>query len=99
MSGTSSSLRWESSIRLRPARLVLGVHFHRNAPSHPRRSQCTFPRLGTALPFFRRVRVSPNWTLRSEEHTSELQSPCNLVCRLLLEKKICSVSILVHPHW
>src|SRR2546426_6777489 len=26
-------------------------------------------------------------TNRSEEHTSELQSPCNLVCRLLLEKK------------
>src|SRR5256885_10535713 len=26
-------------------------------------------------------------TFRSEEHTSELQSPCNLVCRLLLEKK------------
>src|SRR3989454_5734061 len=26
-------------------------------------------------------------TMRSEEHTSELQSPCNLVCRLLLEKK------------
>src|SRR5256885_10559773 len=29
---------------------------------------------------------------RSEEHTSELQSPCNLVCRLLLEKK-------KHPPW
>src|SRR5256885_9093382 len=29
---------------------------------------------------------SCRWT-RSEEHTSELQSPCNLVCRLLLEKK------------
>src|SRR2546426_7110677 len=32
---------------------------------------------------------------RSEEHTSELQSPCNLVCRLLLEKKkitLCSAS-------
>src|SRR5256885_7130952 len=30
-----------------------------------------------------------NWVLdaRSEEHTSELQSPCNIVCRLLLEKK------------
>src|SRR2546426_2558448 len=28
---------------------------------------------------------------RSEEHTSELQSPCNLVCRLLLEKKKRSV--------
>src|SRR5256885_7441063 len=27
------------------------------------------------------------WHDRSEEHTSELQSPCNLVCRLLLEKK------------
>src|SRR5256885_10999674 len=30
---------------------------------------------------------------RSEEHTSELQSPCNLVCRLLLEKKKTSKSI------
>src|SRR5256885_8357137 len=29
----------------------------------------------------------PVRTERSEEHTSELQSPCNLVCRLLLEKK------------
>src|SRR5256885_8688155 len=27
------------------------------------------------------------YNIRSEEHTSELQSPCNLVCRLLLEKK------------
>src|SRR5205807_5287341 len=33
---------------------------------------------------------------RSEEHTSELQSPCNLVCRLLLEKKkICVFSYLL----
>src|SRR5205807_3349231 len=33
---------------------------------------------------------------RSEEHTSELQSPCNLVCRLLLEKKkILQVHLLV----
>src|SRR2546426_3963028 len=30
---------------------------------------------------------SLGWPTRSEEHTSELQSPCNLVCRLLLEKK------------
>src|SRR5256885_12388116 len=29
----------------------------------------------------------PSSFKRSEEHTSELQSPCNLVCRLLLEKK------------
>src|SRR5688500_19860871 len=33
----------------------------------------------------RRARVTSD--ARSEEHTSELQSPCNLVCRLLLEKK------------
>src|SRR5256885_12558100 len=43
---------------------------------------------------------------RSEEHTSELQSPCNLVCRLLLEKKKQlsptsdphRLSARVHPH-
>src|SRR5256885_6381594 len=32
-------------------------------------------------------RLAPARRSRSEEHTSELQSPCNLVCRLLLEKK------------
>src|SRR5256885_3407203 len=32
-------------------------------------------------------RPSRQLAVRSEEHTSELQSPCNLVCRLLLEKK------------
>src|SRR2546426_2344262 len=32
-------------------------------------------------------RKQPLRDVRSEEHTSELQSPCNLVCRLLLEKK------------
>src|SRR5256885_10054532 len=31
---------------------------------------------------------------RSEEHTSELQSPCNLVCRLLLEKKKKDISTI-----
>src|SRR6266446_8952358 len=35
----------------------------------------------------RRGTASPEPAARSEEHTSELQSPCNLVCRLLLEKK------------
>src|SRR5256885_7342114 len=33
------------------------------------------------------LRVEVRMYARSEEHTSELQSPCNLVCRLLLEKK------------
>src|SRR2546426_6085271 len=43
-----------------------------------------------AMPAFRRGRVlrfERGRPGRSEEHTSELQSPCNLVCRLLLEKK------------
>src|SRR5256885_10854442 len=37
---------------------------------------------------------------RSEEHTSELQSPCNLVCRLLLEKKkiIIGRATVLHTH-
>src|SRR5256885_11006494 len=34
-----------------------------------------------------RGRLTTTPRARSEEHTSELQSPCNLVCRLLLEKK------------
>src|SRR2546426_5977620 len=34
---------------------------------------------------------------RSEEHTSELQSPCNLVCRLLLEKKKKPAGCTRHP--
>src|SRR5256885_11717436 len=44
----------------------------------------------------RSSRQSPS---RSEEHTSELQSPCNLVCRLLLEKKKKSYCVsLDHTH-
>src|SRR2546426_8130061 len=39
---------------------------------------------------------------RSEEHTSELQSPCNLVCRLLLEKKNKQIphnpTAMIEPH-
>src|SRR5256885_8265856 len=42
----------------------------------------------------------PAVQVRSEEHTSELQSPCNLVCRLLLEKKkkFIIYSIQLSPH-
>src|SRR5256885_9878397 len=36
---------------------------------------------------FPNAHLAVNRYRRSEEHTSELQSPCNLVCRLLLEKK------------
>src|SRR5256885_8655590 len=38
---------------------------------------------------------SPETPNRSEEHTSELQSPCNLVCRLLLEKKKIHTHVVV----
>src|SRR2546426_8370215 len=38
-------------------------------------------------PLDERTYIGPLARIRSEEHTSELQSPCNLVCRLLLEKK------------
>src|SRR5256885_10469108 len=44
-----------------------------------------FSAQGTKLPDAWEEEVEQ--ALRSEEHTSELQSPCNLVCRLLLEKK------------
>src|SRR3989454_3839404 len=42
---------------------------------------------GEALRCIEMIRHKPSLLKRSEEHTSELQSPCNLVCRLLLEKK------------
>src|SRR2546426_4938809 len=43
------------------------------------------PRQGREREARRPLAAAPE--ARSEEHTSELQSPCNLVCRLLLEKK------------
>src|SRR2546426_8368999 len=43
--------------------------------------------LDQLLPQLREIGVGEGRLNRSEEHTSELQSPCNLVCRLLLEKK------------
>src|SRR2546426_4913234 len=42
---------------------------------------------GGRVPGARRAADRERRQHRSEEHTSELQSPCNLVCRLLLEKK------------
>src|SRR5256885_13067027 len=41
---------------------------------------------------------APDFRSRSEEHTSELQSPCNLVCRLLLEKKNDAAAVLDKQH-
>src|SRR2546426_4469022 len=55
-----------------------------------RLSDETITDTGCSLKAFRRAALSRLVLydgMRSEEHTSELQSPCNLVCRLLLEKK------------
>src|SRR5256885_12325836 len=43
------------------------------------------------------AQLAPSGKIRSEEHTSELQSPCNLVCRLLLEKKNKDASCSTRP--
>src|SRR5256885_10570377 len=59
--------------RSSPAR---STAWRRSSTTRPARSSVSPPSCAPAC-----------WTSRSEEHTSELQSPCNLVCRLLLEKK------------
>src|SRR5256885_12584017 len=51
-------------------------------PSNPRKGEPLTAVASKIIWDSRESAVSP----RSEEHTSELQSPCNLVCRLLLEK-------------
>src|SRR5256885_8011528 len=59
---------------------------HRDGPGQKCRDYCPVLRRRGGWPgcaFLLRRRTGQ----RSEEHTSELQSPCNLVCRLLLEKK------------
>src|SRR2546426_6593646 len=50
-------------------------------------SQICVMALEAGIPALVRVPANTPEYIRSEEHTSELQSPCNLVCRLLLEKK------------
>src|SRR5256885_11151955 len=44
-----------------------------------------------------KIKLDHSSAERSEEHTSELQSPCNLVCRLLLEKKTITSGTLSSP--
>src|SRR2546426_11192290 len=59
----------------------------------PGRPRCSFrlrrggPRIARANHRKFSTSIRSSTEERSEEHTSELQSPCNLVCRLLLEKK------------
>src|SRR5688572_31288507 len=53
----------------------------------PRRCSPTSPASASSIPHRRAAPTGCCWRPRSEEHTSELQSQSNLVCRLLLEKK------------
>src|SRR5256885_8190060 len=70
--------------------LFRSVHIRRPGrrpvePGRRRRGRCGWSSSRTGQE--KRGRAGPAKSARSEEHTSELQSPCNLVCRLLLEKK------------
>src|SRR2546427_7732138 len=56
-------------------------------PEQPRRDAQVVPRLRRGAPDRLEEVFAPEHRDRSEEHTSELQSQSNLVCRLLLEKK------------
>src|SRR5688500_20295678 len=63
---------------------------HRDVHSFPTRRSSDLPSRPRRLAHraLRRPALDePRRMARSEEHTSELQSPCNIVCRLLLEKK------------
>src|SRR2546426_4637610 len=69
---------------------TLSLHDALPISTHPSRASAS-----SSLPVRARAKTpttdasstGPAGCARSEEHTSELQSPCNLVCRLLLEKK------------
>src|SRR2546426_3568667 len=57
------------------------------AVRHVRPLQMLLSRVSPCLAYCHEPMALTREQHRSEEHTSELQSPCNLVCRLLLEKK------------
>src|SRR2546426_8117505 len=59
---------------------------HRTDARHRRRMDRAMIKRFHAL-YVGQIELENIGSKRSEEHTSELQSPCNLVCRLLLEKK------------
>src|SRR5690242_21576528 len=75
------------------------------APAGKSRFVCgSLPRCRSVRSFSCTIGFSPSQYGRSEEHTSELQSHVNLVCRLLLEKKNCAARdykralLLVYKH-
>src|SRR5256885_7624099 len=79
--------RRSSDLRVTPPGRVVGPAHTR--PANPRRLHVAAvrPGLSPVDSVGARCLLHRHLHRRSEEHTSELQSPCNLVCRLLLEKK------------
>src|SRR2546426_2037542 len=73
----------------RPPRSTLFPYttLFRSQPQPPDVAAFVFGVVGPLSPDMADAVNAPGKMPRSEEHTSELQSPCNLVCRLLLEKK------------
>src|SRR5256885_5745190 len=70
-----SGINWTPRSKGWPVQAATAVAIDPNNPERVFVGTGDYKRLDHVEPF------------RSEEHTSELQSPCNLVCRLLLEKK------------
>src|SRR5256885_6701959 len=73
----------------RPPRSTLFPYttLFRSACEEHERASVHHHNVGGPRGFVHAARRAAARCVRSEEHTSELQSPCNLVCRLLLEKK------------
>src|SRR2546430_8705092 len=73
--------------------IAMGGHTRRFNPSHQwihkriRKGELKVLQMDVQTYFFRRTNMNALGKPRSEEHTSELQSQSNIVCRLLLEKK------------
>src|SRR2546430_5843166 len=70
-----------------PAILLMGLLVSCAPPYHQKDERYIFVAFNTNLPYWQEAAAGLEGSARSEEHTSELQSQSNLVCRLLLEKK------------
>src|SRR5256885_3755759 len=77
----------KASFRLGRRELILTHETRSQCPAGPVKCLTSSYKFVNPHPSLNRLFRSGRFRRRSEEHTSELQSPCNLVCRLLLEKK------------
>src|SRR2546430_7490795 len=92
----STLFPYTTLFRSLPRRYGLRLHARNRSPAH---DAVGLPRSGGGGAENRPPRAHRGGRLRSEEHTSELQSQSNLVCRLLLEKKKkrCHMTLSTQP--